>query len=354
MGKNILYVSGGEYGDLYADPLGAALKEILPSATVKCTEGSCRPGVRNPAGGPDKELDSGRVDCLILVDQPSFDIQIIRKARKKGVPVIYYAGAHSGPLKSKQLKKLAGLIDRVLAVFPFEVPLYEEAGIKVEFTGHPLVDIMDSTMSRNDAKAALGYDRTELPVTLISGGNGEEAPGLLRVMLEGAAEAAAVSTRKVRLVIPDAEKYEEGLLNDLIKVSPQRVKVFKGRRQTALRASEAAIVAAGTATVEAALAGAHMLILQKTSALSYFLSGLRGANTFAGLPNIILERQLCPELRQKDVTLMKITQEVAGLAESSTREEFDDGLAEIREKLGPPGTIKRAAAAICGVMGVGG
>ncbi len=213
---------------------------------------------------------------------------------------------------------------------------------------------MDPTVSRNEAKAALGYDWTELPVTLVSGGSAEEAPRLLRLMLEGAAEAAAVSTRKVRLIIPDAERYEKGLLNDLIKVSPKRVKVFKGQRQTALMACEAAVVAAGPATVEAALAGAHMLILQKTSTLSHLLSGLRRGRGYAGLPNIILERPLCPELIQKDATPKKITQEVAGLAESCTRPEFDEGLAEIREKLGPAGTIKRAAKAICGIMGVGG
>jgi lipid-A-disaccharide synthase len=356
MKETILFVSGGEYGDIYGVSLAKSLKEIMPSITVKCIGGGDMrmTGIDGPASGDlNEKLDSEKIDCIIIADQPSFDLHFIKKAKNKGIPVIYYAGAHNRSLKSRQLKKLTGLIDKVLATFPFEIPLYKEAGINCEFVGHPLVDIVDCTVSRDEAKAKLGYDSTEVPITLIPGGNADEAEQLLRLMVEGAAEAAEISTRKVKLIIPDAEKYEESLLKDLINISPRRAKSFKGQRNTALRASHSALVVAGTPTIEAALSGACILVLQKTSTISHFLSSLRGRDKFLSLPNIILDKPLFPELVQKDVTTKRITEEMVVLLEAHyVLEEMYHGLAEVRKKLGPPGTIKRAAEAICRVMEV--
>ena len=209
-----------EYGDIYGASLAMSLKDIMPSITVKCIGGGGMrmTGIDGPAAGDlNKALDSEKVDCIILADQPSFDLNFIKKAKNKGIPVVFYGGAHNRSLKNKQLKKLTGLIDKVLAIFPFEIPSYKEAGINCEFVGHPLLDIVDCTVSRDEAKAKLGYDSTEVPITLIPGGNADEAEQLLRLMVEGAAEAAEISTRKVKLIIPDAEKYEESLLKGLNK-----------------------------------------------------------------------------------------------------------------------------------------
>jgi lipid-A-disaccharide synthase len=357
MGKTILFISGGEYGDLYGQSLTISLKDIVPTVRVKCiggenSESSGTDGLTTDA--LNRELESEKVDCVILADQPSFNLPLIRQTKKKGIPVIYFAGAYNSSINSRQLKKLTGLIDKVLAVFPFEPPLYGAAGIDVEFVGHPLVDIVDCSVSRDEAKATLGYCSTEVPITFIAGGNTDEAAQLLRLMVEGAAEAAEITTRKVKLIIPDAERYEESLLNDLIKISPRRLGSFKGQRATALRASHGAVVVAGTATIEAALSDTRMLTLHKTSKVSYLLSRFRERNRFISLPNVILDRMQFPELEQKAITPNKITEEVGQLLEGGydfTVEEMDDGLAKVREELGPPGTIKRAAEAICRATG---
>jgi lipid-A-disaccharide synthase len=356
MSENILFVSGGEYGDIYGTSLAASLKEIVPAISVRRIRGG-----DTVAGNRIREtdfltevLDREKVDCIILADQTVFDLRFIRKTKNKGIPVIYYGGVHDRPLKRGQVRKLKGLIDKVLAIFPFEVPLFEEGGVAVEFVGHPLVDIVDRTISQDEAKAALGYDRSEKPVALIAGTDGDEARNLLRLMVEGAAEAAEISTRKVKLVIPDGERYEESFLNDMVKISPRRVAVFKGQRDIALRASHVAVVVAGPVTVEAALSDTYMVILQKVSALSSLLSNLRGESRFYGLPNIIMNTLLFPELVGKDITLKKITEEVGGLVEGGfglTMEEIDQGLAQVRERLGAPGTIREAAEAICRLMG---
>jgi len=352
MAEKIFLVSGGEYGDLYVASLASSLKEIRPEATVKCIGGGAGSAAVHAKGGLERELEGDKFDCIVLVDQHVFDFHLMEKAKTRGIHVIDYAGAHGRTSKGRHLKKLKVVVDKVLAAYPFERDAYREAGVEVEFVGHPLVDIVDCSMSRTEAKAALGYDRTEEPVALIPGnGRPEEIMDSLRLMVEGAAEAAAWSSRKVRLVIPDAERYDEGFLNDLIEAAPRKPKAIKGRRQTALRASDAAVIAAGTATVEAALSGTHMLIVHKTLGLSYYLSNLAGRDILYGLPNIILGRPLCPELVQKDATPKNITIELGGLLESATAEEMDQGLAEVRGALGEPGAIRRAAEAILRVMG---
>ncbi len=350
MTKKIFLISGGEYGDLYAAALVSSINGIggiRPEAAVK------RFGAESRANGAlEEELKCEKPDCVVLIDQPAFDFPLMEKAKKSGIPVIDYAGSHDRTSKGRHLKKLKGVVDKVLAAYPFEHDAYREAGADVEFVGHPLVDIVDCSMSRTEAKAALGYDRTEEPVALIPGsGRPEETMDQLRLIVEGAAEAAAWSSRKVRLVIPDAEKYDEGFLNDLIDAAPRKPKAIKGHRQTALRASDAAVIIAGTATVEAALCGAHMLIIRKTLGLSRFFSNFAPPDMLYGLPNIILDKPLFPELAQKDAIPKNITVEVGGLLESDTAEEMEQGLAEVRRALGGPGTIRRAAEAILRVMG---
>src|SRR3990170_4309528 len=112
MGENMLIVSGGEYGDIFGASLSSSLKDMMPAITVKCIGGGMgRTGNDGPAAGAlDKELDGGKVNCIVLADQPSFDLRFIKKAKNMGASVIYYAGAHNRPLKSRQLKKLSGLI----------------------------------------------------------------------------------------------------------------------------------------------------------------------------------------------------------------------------------------------------
>jgi len=348
MGKKILLVSTDAYGETCGAALAGALKDIAPEITIQFSNPPKGPAVKaSSAEARAAETEAEGFDCIVLNDEGALNLPFLKKAGSNNRKVIYYGGRSDGPPRGKTLKKTSALIDLALAMFPFETTPYKDAGIKTEFVGHPLVDIMESSFDIKEAKAALGYDWTELPLTVIPGDGDED---FFRFMFEGAAEAAAVSTRKVRLIVPDAERYSEGLVNDLIKMSPKRIKVLKGQRHAALRASEAALVTAGPATLEAAFAGAHLITIKKAPRLSHFFANLRGKKPFISLPNIILDTPLFPELSQKDVTILRITQEISGVIESSTKDELERGFARIRETLGPPGTLRRAAEAILKAM----
>ena len=161
-------------------------------------------------GELEKELESEKPDCIVLADQSVFDFHLMDKAKTMGIPVMDYAGAALRSLKTRRLGKLRGLVDRALAVFPFEHAMYKASRSQRRVRGTPSCGHRGLLHEPKRAKAALGYDWTEAVVALIPGdGNAEETRERLRVIVEGAAEAAAWSSRKVRLVIPDAEKYEE-------------------------------------------------------------------------------------------------------------------------------------------------
>jgi len=338
MSKKILMVSTGEYGGLYAHALAKAIKGLSGDITIEFMGGTGAPSSAAKAGSGEKKFD-----CIVLMDGPSPYMPFLKKAKEGGAKVIFYGGSANGPSTVKTIKKAAGLIDLALAHFPFAISSFKEAGIKNEFAGHPLIDIMDSPLSLREAKEAIGYDWTELPLSVIAGDGGE---ALYKTMFEGAAEAAAVSTRKVRLIVPDAERHSDSFIKELVEISPKRTKVIKGKRREALLASEVVVAGPGTATLEAALAGAQILTVKKTPGIRGFLNGLGGNYQKISLPNIILKRPLCPEISEREVTILKITQELSGLIESSTKNEFDDGIAELKGMLGPSGAIKRAAGKI--------
>jgi lipid-A-disaccharide synthase len=296
-------------------------------------------------------LDRERIDGVILIDYPDFNLRFAKEAKKRGIPVIYYISPQVWAWRKGRVKKIARLVDKMLVVFPFEVPIYEEAGVDVEFVGHPLLDRVSCPLDKNEAKAALGYERTEVIVTLLPGSRKEEADRLLPPMLEGAIEAAEVSRWKVRILIPASENIDETLLNSVLEGCPEYVKTIEGQMYTALRASDTAVIASGTATLEAALIGTPMLIVYKLSTLSFMLAKLLVGLEYVGLPNIVAEEPIVPELIQGSVTPAKITEELMWLIEGgATTMEMMAGIERIGEVLGKPGASKRAAEAVYRVL----
>ncbi len=349
MAGNVVFASGGEYGDMYAAAVEVELKKTMPDAAVKCIRALS-------AGGLDKELSVHIPDCIVFTGQPGFDPALIKKAKQTGAAVVYYAMDINAAPDAKLLAKSAALVDRVLSVYPFEMQAYKEAGMSAEFVGHPLVDIVDfdtDRYRRDQAKIDLGYDRTEVPVTIMGGGNSDEEKRLLKMMVKAAAETAEVCMWKVKLLLPDSEKYEDSFVEELRKLSYRRFKAFKGQRHECLMASHVTLTTPGTWTLEAALTGTHMVVVQKTSILSGIFSSLKNKNKFICLPNIIMDTRLYPELTQRQATQNNIVIDlVAHLEQVPVL--LVNALDDLREKLGPPGTVKRAAQAICGLAGMGG
>ena len=293
-------------------------------------------------------LKHERPDLLILIDFPDFNIMLGKAARKLGIPVLYYISPQVWVWRTGRIKTIAGLVKAMIVVFPFEVPLYEQAGVDVRFVGHPLTDVVRSELTREQAKSAFGLEISRRVIALLPGSRKSELMYLLPDML-AAAKILLTRFPDLQFVLPVAPTLDLSFVRTFVEQSSVPVRVVEGRVYDALRASNAAIVTSGTATLETGLMAVPMVIVYRTSAVTYYiLSKLVHAGVnHVGLVNIVAGERLVPELIQKELTPQHIADAVAKmLIDPVYYERIRAGLDTVRKRLGDSGASARAASVV--------
>lgn len=315
------------------------------------------PVIRKAFSKLKKLLSRESPDVVVLIDLPDFNLRFAPSAKKLGIPVVYYISPQVWAWRGRRVKKIAGLVDKMLVVFPFELPIYEAEGVDVEFVGHPLATSAACDLTMDEAKAELGYKRNETVIALVPGSRREEIEKMLPVMVSASDWLKGVSRWKLRFIVLAAESIDTSLIEEKIKDCDLPMKVVKDSFYTALRASDAAMVTSGTATLETALIGTPMVIVYKLSNISYaigrFLIGVKNI----GLPNIIADRNFVSELIQFKATPKRICEEMLLLLEDEMSiKAAKAGYEEIRESIGwdagVEGASHRAAKAVVKMLGV--
>ncbi|MFQ5464898.1 MAG: lipid-A-disaccharide synthase [Thermodesulfobacteriota bacterium] len=372
---NLFIISGEESGDLLGAELMDALKKHHPDIRV-----GGMGGVRMRKAGQEgldsselsvvgivevceklfvilnafKEIKARlkreRPDCVVLIDFPDFNLRVARAARKLGIPVVYYISPQVWAWRRGRVRTIARLVDKMLVVFPFEVDIYKGAGVDVEYVGHPLAGRAVCDLTMEEAKKELGLPDEATVVALLPGSRTGEVKRMLPPLLK-AAELVAVdlgrSGREVRFVIPAPASILNTELDACLKESTVEAAVVRGRMYAALRASEAAAVTSGTATLETALIGTPMVIIYRMSPASYRIGRALIGVKHIGLPNIVAGRAVVPELIQNQATAENIARELClMLRDDSVRASMEEAFGEVRAKLGGGGAPDRAAAAI--------
>jgi lipid-A-disaccharide synthase len=293
-------------------------------------------------------LKNERPDLLVLIDFPDFNIMLGKAAQRLGIPVLYYISPQVWVWRKGRIKTIARLVKAMIVVFPFEVPLYEKAGVDVRFVGHPLTDVVRSDLTKEQAKGAFGLEGSRRTIALLPGSRRSELTHLLPDML---AAAKILSTRfqDLQFILPVAPTLDQGFVRTFVEQSGVPVRVVEGRVYDALRASDAAIVASGTATLETGLMAIPMVIVYRISAITYaILSRLVHAGLqHVGLVNIIADERLVPELIQKESTPQLMAGAVARmLIDPAYYDRIRSGLEGVRKRLGDAGASARAAAVV--------
>jgi len=287
-----------------------------------------------------------RPDLLILIDFPDFNILLGKAAKKIGIPVLYYISPQVWAWRKKRIKTIAGLVKAIIVVFPFEVLLYEKESVDVRFVGHPLMDVVKSDLTVLQARNDLGIDAHRRTVALLPGSRRSEIIHLLPDML-GAARILSCRFTDLQFILPIAPTLDREFVLAFTGQAGVPLRIVEGRVYDVLKASDAALVASGTATLETGLMGVPMVIMYRVSPLSYFI-GRRFINVdHIGLVNIVAGRRIVPELIQDDVTPDKIADAVTSMLTDPvyyTRIRAD--LAEMKTRLGEPGASKRAASVV--------
>ena len=293
-------------------------------------------------------LLSDGVDLLVLIDYPGFNLRLARVAKQKGIPVVYYVSPQIWAWRAGRMRQIAERVDRMLVVFPFEKPLYDAAGVPCTFVGHPLVDDWraPSYSSRAAYLESLGLRATGTTVALLPGSRRQEVRSLLPTM-QAALSELAPDFPGLQAILPVAPSLSVEWIELQMTTSPVPTRCTSAPLYDLLGASDVAVVASGTATLQVALARVPMVIVYKLSWMTYFLMRALIRVKAIGLVNIVAGAPCVPELLQSDVSPMRIGAEVRRLLSDPTaRAETIRRLDGVVEALGAPGAAARAAEAV--------
>jgi lipid-A-disaccharide synthase len=340
--------------------MAAAGVEILVDPTAHAAVGTTEaigrvPGLYRAYKILVRRLREARPQAMVLIDFPEFNLRLAKQARRAGVPVVYFIPPQLWAWRRGRIRQMARRVTRVLAAFPFEKSLYEEAGVAVEFVGHPLLDVVPSDLDRMKARQRLGVGERQVLVGLLPGSRRQEVRRLLPPMLDAAARLAGADGRRC-FVLGLAASVDRGLVLALLarafETGGPRVEVVEGLTHEVMAGADVLLIASGTATLEAALLGTPMVVCYRVTRLTEAVVRLLSRSRWISLPNIVAGRGAVPEILQAEVTGARLSSEAERLlvdpvAATAQRAAFR----EVRSRLGQPGVGARAARAVLKVVG---
>ena len=292
-------------------------------------------------------IRKNRPDVLVTVDFPDFNFWLAAAARRLGIPVVYYVSPQVWAWRRGRLRTLKQLVDRMLVIFPFEEEVYRNAGIPVEFVGHPLVDLAESRTARTTLLLELGLAPRAPTVTLLPGSRPNEVRRLLPILFE-AARITATRVPEVQFILARAPNLEDSLFSSLMRrCEPWCPAVIEARTDDALSAADVVATASGTATVQAAIHGRPMVIVYRVSPLTYAIGRRFVRVDNYGMVNLIAGKPIVPELIQERCTASAVAEEIVGyLTDHDRMNQTKASLQIVRERLGGSGASHRAAQAV--------
>ena len=297
-----------------------------------------------------KSLDQERPDLVILIDFPDFNLRLAKIAHRRGIPILYYISPQVWAWRSKRVKLIAQLVKKMVVLFPFEVPLYEAAGVDVEWVGHPLLDIVKPTLPQEVAFQQFGLDPKRRTIGLLPGSRKHEVERLLPPLL-ASAHLLQKEISDLQFIIPLAPGISRATSSRWMGGISIPLNVVEGFTYDVMNLSELLITASGTATLEGAILGKPMVIIYKVSFPSYWIGRALIRVDCIGLVNLVAGQKIVPELIQKDVNPQRITEEALQILKAPTLcHRMTESMAEVRKNLGEPGAAQRAARIVTALL----
>ena len=291
-------------------------------------------------------MRENRPDVLVIIDYPGFNVRLAKIAKQLGIPVVSYISPSAWAWGKGRAKEVAGIVERLAAIFPFEADVYREAGANVTFVGHPLLDIVKPSMDREEAFRHFDASPAHPRVMLMPGSRQQEIMNLLPDML-AAAEIIVEQVPDCQFFLPVASTISREMLQTILDNYKVKVNLTNGNTYDLMNICDLAIAASGTATLETSLMKVPTVIIYKLASLTYFIGKFLVKIPDIGLPNIVVGRRIVPELLQDAATPAAIaTESLRLLLNTAVRMQTLADLDEVREKLGQAGAVKRVAEVI--------
>ena len=278
-------------------------------------------------------------DAVILVDWPEFNLRLASTLHRRGLKVIYYISPQLWAWRPRRVNNIKRDVDLLLSILPFEVEWYKAREVEhVEFVGHPLAGAVKARYGREEFCRRNDLDPTRPIVSFLPGSRIKELQRILPPMID--------AIEQLRIVEPEVQS--------IVVVAPSRtvdevreitasVKLIERQTREALAASDAAVIASGTATLEAALLETPMVVVYKESPINWHTLGRLITVTHYGLVNLVAGKEIATELMQDDLTAENVVKELLKLLEPQTNSSMRAQLQHVAQKLGASGASERAA-----------
>ena len=282
-------------------------------------------------------------DALVCIDYPGFNMKLIEKAKKAGIPVIYYILPTIWAWHKSRGNVIAEYTDLAVSLFPFEAEMYKKMGTNVVYGGHPLLDTVKPSMSKDEAYSFFGLQQGKKTVLFMPGSRVQEVQSLYGKML-AAGKLLKDKVEGLQFMVPKASTIDRHMLEEAAREANLEVHIGEERVYDMMNIADAAICASGTATLETALMGVPTLLVYRVNVLTYWLSKILVHLDSIGLPNIISGHRIMPELWQDEVTPENIEAAVLPwLVDAAASEKARHLMTGVRRQMGEAGAVRRTA-----------
>ncbi|HRC45013.1 MAG TPA: lipid-A-disaccharide synthase [Nitrospira sp.] len=368
----ILIVTGEASGDLHGAHLVKALKELSPALQIVGVGGASMRAAGAELVKDIPQLDvmgliglsavktmlqrisrirtlikGERWDLVVLIDNPGLNFHFARVARACGLKVLYYIAPQVWAWRRGRMRWIQKRVDHVLAILPFEEPLYKKAGVRCTFVGNPLLDEVAPSYDRQALRRQFGLSNAGPVIGLFPGSRKGELLEHMPLLME-TVKRLAQRRPAIQFILAQASSIQDQFLADLLKDSSVPIQVFRNQASEVMAASDLLVVKSGTSTLQAAVVGTPMILFYRASSwLTYRLARLLIRVPWIGLANLVAGRGIVPELIHDEATPERLVQETERLlGDPRAYEEMKAALLTVRQALGTPGASRRAAEAV--------
>jgi lipid-A-disaccharide synthase len=278
-------------------------------------------------------LKNNPPNLVILIDYPGFNLWLAQKAKKLNIKVLYYISPQVWAWHKSRIHRIKKYVDFMAVVLPFEVALYEKAGIPAAFVGHPLLKVVHPTMDIHEAKKCFNIKEDDKVVGLFPGSRIAEIKRLLPSMLQ-TAELLQNKYPNIQFIIPLASSLQENDLEPYLIDTNLNINIVKNKNYDVISICDAIIATSGTVTLEIALLAVPMVIVYKMSSINYFFAKRLVKIPFIGLCNIIANEKIVEELIQNEASAKNIFSAIDKILQNENyRMEMIGKLQQIKSKL---------------------
>jgi len=364
----IMFSAGEQSGDLHASHLIREIKKAVP--TVECfgiggdqmqsagmelfyhiNEMSIvgfgevikhLPFIRRVFSHLRQLLQQRQPDLLILIDYPGFNLRLAKLAHQLRVPVMYYIIPQIWAWGYSRIKKLVRLVDRAAVILPFEEKMLLEAGLKATFVGHPLLDFIKPQLTRDEFLEKNHLKPHFKILGLLPGSRAAEIQRLLPEMLL-TAQKLREKQPELQIIIAQSSNLSDSIYQSFLN-NHSDIRLLKNQTYDIMHYADGLLITSGTATLEAALCGTPMIIVYRTSAVTYQIARALTRIEHVGLPNIIAGEEIVPEFIQHQFQAEVVASRLMPfIFDKAVNQAKRQQLQRVREKMGQPGAAQKAA-----------